>query len=383
MDIEYDSDGDAIRARQAASKEARLKRKRQAASDETASKRRKVHSNMAYASDDSPAVLLVRERGKETQKSIPARTGNTPLKPWALLKDWRERLENAPIFPVRGAKVKLAEVRDEPEDDENGEEAVIMDVEGEEWEDEVAEEGEAGDELSGLASLDPETLKMVLRQKMADAGLTGIDEEMLMSSISRMLTQDGEADDIAGELAEELLVQEGDDEDEEGGGANPALTEWVSKQAQSAKVGSEQPLTPTESTSIAVPSEATPAHRRPPTPASTATSSSVDLSLSTIRVARPPQPPAASPRGQKRKADAAEEKRTPKKGTRAQSPKAAAPAVQSKKRKADADEAPALAPSKRPARATRSFDAPTAASKSRSISSAAAPAKNTRKGRKG
>ncbi|KAF2430832.1 hypothetical protein EJ08DRAFT_733848 [Tothia fuscella] len=399
MDIEYDSDGDAVRARQADSKEARLKRKRKELATSSTVKRRKVQdgTGIKYAGNDSPAVLLVNERVNEMMKSPEKRGRGLGVKPWALLGDWREKLENAPIFAKRDLNVKLADVVDEPEyeDDEDGD---VLDME--EGEPTVGGDGE--DDMGPLGEIDPEVLKMALRQQMAAQGLTGVDEDMLMAFASRMLAGEGEADDIAGELADNLLEQEEENEEDEAEGG--ALSQWVSQQVQTSKGATttdDTPLTPTKTGAVAMPPhEDTPVHRRPPTPASTATSSSVDSSSQPGTQAAPVHDSpieGTPPRGQKRKAVTdIEEKRTPdKKNARASSPQpqVVSPAVKGKKRKADVGEEAVAPQAKRPARMARGFDAPTAASKSRAVSGSApvqgtaksstAPAKGIRKGRKG
>jgi hypothetical protein len=369
MDIEYDSDGEAVRARRCDAFEARRKRQRTAATAATAGsprKRRKVASGIAYASDDSPAVLLVHGRVDETQR-LPASPGHLQaLRPWALLKDWRERgLGTAPPFPTRYAPTRLAQVVDIVEDEDEDEDGV-GDGEGYGPDSELVGDAKEGDELSqllGAGGLDPEVLKMVLREKLSAAGLKDLDEASLMRFAARMFAGDGEADDIAGELAEELLEQE----DENDGGE---ITEWVSQQVQSSKRGAvEDPLSPVEEPPKLLPFASTPAGRRPPTPASTATSSSADVPL--------PEANTSSPRGQKRKADLSAEAPSQTKTKRSLAPSSSVSTVQGKKRKADPDDEPP-----QPKRPARSFDAPTAASKSRSVSTGAVTSKATRKTKK-
>lgn len=78
---------------------------------------------------------------------------------------------------------------------------------------------EAEDEAEFMPpSLDPETLRLILRQKLGD---TGIDEDAFMAGIQNLLTG-GAADDVAEQLTKILLQNDGD-------GSSSALS-WLSKQ---------------------------------------------------------------------------------------------------------------------------------------------------------
>lgn len=79
-----------------------------------------------------------------------------------------------------------------------------------------------GEDLAGLlSSLDPETLKAVLKQKL---GTVGLDEGAFMSTISKMLSGGGGTDEAAGELATALLGGEAT------AGDGSAALEWLEGQ---------------------------------------------------------------------------------------------------------------------------------------------------------
>lgn len=190
-------------------------------------------------------------------------------------------------------------------------------------------------------------------------GGLGADEEMLMQHITQMLSQQGASlDDIAGGLADALFAP--DDESV----ASEALQErkgdgefgqWILKQAEAqagpgaSQQSSGQLSPPTDALSAApgknsaplqTPALPLPADRRPPTPASTESSSNSSQRTAESAVQKVAEP--AKPRGRKRKADPG------------------------------ADYSEPAAPTKRSA--TRSFHAPTASSKARNTQPAEKPA---------
>lgn len=189
------------------------------------------------AERDLPPILLVKNRASSHIGTLGRHIDTKALKPYALLPDWSVKLKNAQVFSKKST-VKLAEVPDLIEDEED------MLAEGEDggsgWEDEeeVGPEGEEeeGDIGAMLGGLDPEALKMALRQNLANIGINvnGMDEESLLRFASKMLSGEAEADDIAGELADELL-KEGEDDDEDDGedveGA-PTLASWATELAK-------------------------------------------------------------------------------------------------------------------------------------------------------
>jgi hypothetical protein len=286
------------------------------------------------AERDLPAIMLLKDR-------VNSHTGPTPgpfldakaSKPYALLPDWSIKLKDAQFFPKKST-VKLAKVLDIIEDEdellEEGEDGASEWIDEEEEEEEAEEEGGVAAMLGGL---DPEALKMALRQNLAHIGIdvNGMNEESLLRFASKMLSGEAEADDIAGELADELL-KEGDEEENEeetvdAGASKNAFASWATKEAEAraSTRGEQGNLTPPKS--YGEPSASPPDKKtngnRPPTPA---------------EIARKED----GTRGTKRKADGAVEEDCA---------------------------------AKRPA---RRFDAPTAASKARVV----APAKAGRKGRK-
>ncbi|KAI7128803.1 hypothetical protein KC343_g13369 [Hortaea werneckii] len=164
-------------------------------------------------------------------------------KPVAFLGDWRKRYANVDgevlvgQMPADMKKAAQAEdaVRGQTPDQEIASAAGPGSQEDEEgWEDEEEENAStAGDAVEGLPSLDPDMLKQILRQRMGDAGLDGMDEGAFMDTISKMLAGGSDEDDVAGDLANILLGQA----TERGG--NSALSDWLSGQGVSLDAAEE------------------------------------------------------------------------------------------------------------------------------------------------
>lgn len=219
-----------------------MNRKRKAAGvEESPSKRLKTKSGIAdgpTVTEDIPPLLYM----SFTERSITFDSSGKVVsefgEPVSLVPDWRERYKHVNGFPKGGTTLKLEDVADdeeaadelyEPGDfrrDANGK--MLYEGEGfQEGEDDAHEQMEA-------LHIDPGALKRALREQLSAAGLTvnGMDENTLLQFAQRMFAGGGDdADDIAGELADDLLGRE-EAVDEEGG-----LVDWVSKKVEAAQAG--------------------------------------------------------------------------------------------------------------------------------------------------
>lgn len=140
---------------------------------------------------------------------------------FALLPDWRQQFADATgIFEAMAMPMDMKEAA------EAGDQVTPLKTEHQHVklndEDEIDEDDDEDAQVD-LLTLEPETLKAILKQKLGDAGLAGMDENAFMHTISKMLSEDEGADDVAGELADSLLgrVAEGNDH---------AVSGWLSKQ---------------------------------------------------------------------------------------------------------------------------------------------------------
>ncbi|KAK4924355.1 hypothetical protein LTR28_012383 [Elasticomyces elasticus] len=76
--------------------------------------------------------------------------------------------------------------------------------------------------------IDPELLKVALREKLASAGIgAGANQAAFMESIMRMMSDGGAADDVAADLATKLLEGNGED------GPQSELSSWLAQQGVS------------------------------------------------------------------------------------------------------------------------------------------------------
>ena len=172
---------------------------------------------------------------------LPPRIGS--VKPFALLPDWRERFANS-VEPtlkqtMPEAMKKAAEGLDEDTPPKKRHHDAFVedeDVEAKEWMDEddieVDDQEEAEDMAAQLASLDPEMLKMVLKQRLGDMGLGDTNESDFMSAITKMLSKGQESDDATGDLASALLCRASEDK-------GSALAGWLGQQGVSLDAGKE------------------------------------------------------------------------------------------------------------------------------------------------
>ncbi|RMZ05179.1 hypothetical protein D0860_06061 [Hortaea werneckii] len=178
-------------------------------------------------------VRLALQRGPALKRS----------KPVAFLGDWRKRYANVdgevlvgqmPADMEKAAQAGDA-TRGQSPDQEIASAAGPGSQEDEEgWGDEEEENAStAGDAIEGLPSLDPDMLKQILRQRMGDAGLDGMDEGAFMDTISKMLAGGSDEDDVAGDLANNLLGQATE------GGGNSAFSDWLSGQGVSLDAAEE------------------------------------------------------------------------------------------------------------------------------------------------
>lgn len=349
-DIEYDSDGyhdidhERMKRRRdmAAKRQTGTLKRKSAAANRTPTKRRKgaagkVHAvgQNTHTTVDSPVVW----RPKEDENAVPIHEERVDA--FSLLKDWRAR------FPDHNTS-----------SDDSADDATTS---------KQASQAKGDDE--DALEIDPNILRAALQAnlaKLTGPGASGDPKEsMLLDYVTRMLSGGGSSDDIAGELADALFAKDGDntedDGDAEGGGD---FGQWVLERAEAQAggsavgvVGEPSPANSAEEDSGGTrndghrnvpvsPLPTVPADRRPPTPGSTQTRSSVDTPKKNGTAQKIEQEP-LKPEAPK--------------------PNASAPAaaVRGRKRKAEDDKESSsqAAPSKRAA--TRSYDAPTASSKAK------------------
>ncbi|KAF2807169.1 uncharacterized protein BDZ99DRAFT_573054 [Mytilinidion resinicola] len=354
-------------------------------------KRRKVEGGKIQAlpvrsTSPTPTVLWLSQSNRDAQRAAKVKFLDDTVKPYALLKDWRELAERSP--KGKGLVVH------EPE--EASEHAVAQSGKGRaasitgplspspELEDDEMQE------LIATSGIDPGALMTALQNRLADAqGLEGFDRSVLLKYAMRMMVNEDESEDIAGELTEDILGRDDDDPHAAG------IASWISQQLGTAEqdedvepVGARNDSFADSSTrspfAIPMSPAVTTAEQHPPTPSSTETANSTTttagLGLTATRVG-----PASLTKATNKKAAAkASKDKEASKASAALNTSDATPQPPTRKRKAHADDAETTEPApepKRAARGARSYNAPTAASQARSTAPDASTSKTTRSGR--
>jgi hypothetical protein len=184
------------------------------------SKKQKLVSGAAKPEQDvawlsnSPIVWRAQADRGMTARPLPEDT-----EPYAVLKDWRETLAKAPNWTRRPGK--LAPLAPN----------IHVDEEEQDWADEESmEEENNSEDAPDLEGIDPTALMAALQSRLGSAGgpLSGMDPQQLLQFALRMANNQDAGDDIAGELADEMLNQGGDNDEDEEAEAN--LVSWVSQQ---------------------------------------------------------------------------------------------------------------------------------------------------------
>jgi hypothetical protein len=239
-DIEYQSDGyDEGNFQPHDSKAAKTgeKRKRTGANGHGRKKQRLDKSANPFLSTAPKAELPPVVWRAQNERGIKPRTLVEDVKPFALLKDWRTRLTDTPSWAT--GKSRTATPNSTAAKPENGDAAATAIPTLVSVDDEPEDEDE-DEEVDGAPAIDENMLLAALRDKLGAAGgpLSGMDEQTLLQFAMRMMNGEDDGDDIAGEMADNLLGQ-GEDEDVEEGDeeASAEHLAWLSKMRESTQVG--------------------------------------------------------------------------------------------------------------------------------------------------
>ncbi|KAL1646606.1 hypothetical protein SLS58_003192 [Diplodia intermedia] len=348
VDIEYNSDGwNDVKAASKTNKTipAPKKRKKVARGGPSLKKRkgaggRQLTDAAPESGNEVPPVMWQSSKDRIKQQFEGPRALTEEPQSFSLLGDWRTR------FGPDGKQSKGNEAGVDGAAPSAADEilkAVEMASaapEEEDWEDEGESAQEDGDGLGSLiadSGLDPQALMRALEENLAATGAApaGLDQSTLLKYALRMLSGEGEADDIAGELAEDLFEQ-AEEEDPEG----KNIAEWAAKQKDRPENGDEEE--------------------------SSASLGGAPEAVRKSKAALPPTPPTNEASGTEGKGK--------KKAVEVPAPTSVASGLRSRKRKA-AEAGPDDEPPPRPKRATRSYAAPTASSKSKTADSKGAKGK--------
>lgn len=359
LDLEYGSDGNDENTNyythkpQTGNEKTGEKRKRAVPRGGKKKKKQKADDGLPPLDPSKPTYPPVVWRAQADRDVKPKMLEeNTDTEPFALMKDWRERLPELPAWPAVSSH-KDSLVPEAPTSDESKLAKVSTPISPSEEDEEVD---------AGGAGVGEAALMAALQKNLAAAGgpLSGMDPQQLLQFAMRMMNDQDAGDDIAGELADDLLARGQDDADEADSEEVPAdLMDWLSKNRA-----------PTDST----PSTSTP--------------------VAKVAVKRPPTPPSSeAPRGYIPSEDAEQKYAPSTKASKQNTESTDTKNEVSTKRKRNPSEDDAVfseigaaatiegglpAPKKRATRSTRTFDAPTAASRAKAAPVPAAPASKGR-----
>ena len=223
-DLEYASDGydDAV-FQTHDTKGAKIgeKRKRHVKPSQSKKRQRVIGDTEAAAKGMSPIVWRS-QASRELQPKLLDENAET----YTVLQDWRKKLKDTPQW-ARGSVPQSPTAQAVNEQQHIGEIAATA----ESASPPSALDQEDEEALEEEMDIDPGALMAALQSRLAEAGgpLSGMDPQQLLDFAMRMATGKDAGDDIAGEMADAMLNQgeEGEEEDPE---AEANLLSWVSQQ---------------------------------------------------------------------------------------------------------------------------------------------------------
>jgi hypothetical protein len=226
-DLEYASDGydDAI-FQPHDTKGAKMgeKRKRHVKPSQSKKRQRVTGDTEAAAKGMSPIVWRS-QASQELQPKLLDENAET----YTVLQDWRKKLKDTPQW-ARGSVPQSPTAQAVNEQQHIAEIAATAESASPPSGADQEDEGALEDEMD----IDPGALMAALQSRLAEAGgpLSGMDPQQLLDFAMRMATSKDAGDDIAGEMADAMLNQgeEGEEEDPE---AEANLLSWVSQQRNS------------------------------------------------------------------------------------------------------------------------------------------------------
>jgi hypothetical protein len=326
-DLEYASDGyDDATFQSHNAADVKIGQKRKRVTDRSHDKKRRKTTE-----DAENETLLVRVthspivwRAQSDRELKPRLLGDN-AQSYALLKNWREKLAETPHWARGSPHGKSKKVLGGVNGEANAANASELPPTTSELLDETdLAEDEQIDEDEGGMDISQEALMAALQKQLAAAGgpLSGMDPQQLLDFAMRMATGKDAGDDIAGEMAEAML--EGEDEEDDGT-AEENLMSWVAQQRNANKDSASELKSP-------------------------------DVARSSNRLPTPPLSEASRSIQATDEKSEAKSKSWTAKETRTTS---------TRKRKADEEVEAESSTKATKKRATRSFDAPTAASQAR------------------
>jgi hypothetical protein len=168
----------------------------------------------------------------QANRGIKPKTLDDNAQPYALFKNWRETLADIPDW-AKGSPPSSPGTLSSRPGKGKGRMTFVTEPASPPYDEEHDGDGDDddGDDMDqGQDGIPQEALLAALQRQLAAAGgpLSGMDPQQLLEFAMRMATDKDAGDDIAGEMADAMLG--GQDDDEEDADAEEKLLSWVSQQ---------------------------------------------------------------------------------------------------------------------------------------------------------
>ncbi|KAI4944868.1 hypothetical protein J4E91_008211 [Alternaria rosae] len=231
-DLEYASDGyDDIKFQALDVKGAKAGLKRKRAVRSAPAKKRLAKESVSTQTETTPLGHSPIVWRSQASRGIKPKTLDDNAQPYALFKNWREKLADIPDW-AKGSPPSSPGALSTRTSKGKGKMAFVTEPASPPYDDEDEDDGDdEGDDSmdQGADGIPQEALLAALQRQLAAAGgpLSGMDPQQLLEFAMRMATDKDAGDDIAGEMADAML---GGEEDEDDAEAEEKLLSWVAQQ---------------------------------------------------------------------------------------------------------------------------------------------------------
>lgn len=229
-DLEYASDGyDDIKFQALDVKGAKAGLKRKRAVRSAPAKKRLAKESVSTQTETTPLGHSPIVWRSQASRGIKPKTLDDNAQPYALFKNWREKLADIPDW-AKGSPPSSPGALSTRTSKGKGKMAFVTEPASPPYDDEDDGDDEGDDSMDqGADGIPQEALLAALQRQLAAAGgpLSGMDPQQLLEFAMRMATDKDAGDDIAGEMADAML---GGEEDEDDAEAEEKLLSWVAQQ---------------------------------------------------------------------------------------------------------------------------------------------------------
>ncbi|KAI4961214.1 hypothetical protein J4E86_000240 [Alternaria arbusti] len=229
-DLEYASDGyddTKFQALDVKGAKAGLKRKRTVKS--APARKRLAKDSVNTHSEATPLGHSPIVWRSQASRGTKPKTLDDNAQPYALFKNWREKLADIPEW-AKGSPPSSPGALSSRPGKGKAKMAFVTEPASPPYDDDedIDDEGDDGMD-QGEGGIPQDALLAALQRQLAATGgpLTGMDPQQLLEFAMRMATDNDAGDDIAGEMAEAML---GGEEDEDDAEAEEKLLSWVAQQ---------------------------------------------------------------------------------------------------------------------------------------------------------